>query len=93
MFVLSFLLGCAHLTPTGKQARELAPEVAVVGLAPSGGVLPEDVRRDAMAALEAGLSLASGLHTLLISENVVEQSGFSGTEEARENRHRDPSRS
>ena len=46
-------------------ALPFKPEVAVVGLAPSGGVLPEDVRRDAMAALESGLSLASGLHTLL----------------------------
>ena len=34
----------------------------------------------------------SGLHALLIAENVVEQSGFPGTEEARENRHRDPNR-
>ena len=46
-------------------ALPFKPEVAVVGLAPSGGVLPEDVRRDAMAALESGLSFASGLHTLL----------------------------
>ena len=41
------------------------PAVAVVGLAPSGGVLPDPLRRDALAALRAGLSLASGLHTQL----------------------------
>ena len=41
------------------------PEVAVVGLAPSGGRLPDPVRADALAALRAGLSLASGLHTRL----------------------------
>ena len=41
------------------------PEVAVVGLAPSGGRLPEPLRVDALAALQAGLSLASGLHTRL----------------------------
>ena len=41
------------------------PAVAVVGLAPSGGALPDPVRRDALAALQAGLSLASGLHTQL----------------------------
>lgn len=41
------------------------PEVAVVGLAPSGGRLPEPLRLDALAALNSGLSLASGLHTRL----------------------------
>ena len=41
------------------------PAVAVVGLAPSGGALPDPVRRDALAALQAGLSLASGLHRQL----------------------------
>ncbi|MEB3156520.1 MAG: DUF1611 domain-containing protein [Cyanobacteriota bacterium] len=44
-----------------------APEraVAVVGLAPSGGLLPTDLRDDLRAALQAGLSVASGLHTRL----------------------------
>jgi len=44
-----------------------APEraVAVVGLAPSGGALPVEMRADLLAALDAGLSLASGLHTPL----------------------------
>ena len=44
-------------------ALAYGPEVAVVGLAPSGGRLPEPLRLDALAALRAGLSLASGLHT------------------------------
>jgi uncharacterized NAD-dependent epimerase/dehydratase family protein len=44
-----------------------APErtVAVVGLAPAGGDLPAEMRDDLLEALDAGLSLASGLHTLL----------------------------
>ncbi|MFM7733219.1 MAG: DUF1611 domain-containing protein [Cyanobium sp.] len=42
-----------------------APVVAVVGLAPSGGRLSEEVRADVAAALRAGLSVASGLHTRL----------------------------
>ncbi len=37
--------------------------VAVVGLAPSGGQLPEAMRADLAAALRAGLCVASGLHT------------------------------
>ena len=47
-----------------------APEqaVAVVGLAPSGGGLPVEMRDDLLAALDAGLSLASGLHTPLASD-------------------------
>ncbi len=39
------------------------PEVAVVGLAPSGGQLAAAVRADLAAALRAGLSVASGLHS------------------------------
>ncbi|MGB1775502.1 MAG: DUF1611 domain-containing protein [Synechococcus sp.] len=44
------------------------PEVAVVGLAPSGGQLPPAMRRDVRAALQAGLHLASGLHTRLADD-------------------------
>lgn len=46
-------------------ALPYGPRVAVVGLAPSGGVLPEAMRADVLAALQAGLSIASGLHTRL----------------------------
>ena len=42
--------------------------VAVVGLAPSGGALPEEMRPDVLAALEAGMCLASGLHTRLAAD-------------------------
>jgi uncharacterized NAD-dependent epimerase/dehydratase family protein len=44
-------------------ALPYGPEVAVIGLAPSGGRLPEPVRADVAAALGAGLSVASGLHS------------------------------
>ena len=46
-----------------REALAYGPEVAVVGLAPSGGRLPEPVRADLAAALAAGLSVASGLHS------------------------------
>lgn len=47
------------------EALPLGPTVAVVGLAPSGGQLPQPLRRDLVAALRAGLNVASGLHTRL----------------------------
>ncbi len=50
---------------TMAEALEHQPEVAVVGLAPSGGRLPSEMRADITAGLRAGLSLASGLHTRL----------------------------
>ncbi|MGB5136119.1 MAG: DUF1611 domain-containing protein [Prochlorococcaceae cyanobacterium] len=45
------------------EALPFEPEVAVVGLAPSGGRLAPEVRADLAAALAAGLSVASGLHS------------------------------
>lgn len=47
------------------EALPYGPQVAVVGLAPSGGHLPEGMGADVAAALAAGLSLASGLHSRL----------------------------
>ncbi len=47
------------------EAMPLHPDVAVVGLAPSGGQLPAPVRGDVLAALQAGINIASGLHTRL----------------------------
>ncbi|MEO1002714.1 MAG: DUF1611 domain-containing protein [Cyanobacteria bacterium J06638_7] len=45
------------------QALPFDPQVAVVGLAPSGGQLEPAVRADLAAALRAGLSVACGLHS------------------------------
>jgi uncharacterized NAD-dependent epimerase/dehydratase family protein len=49
-------------------ALPYGPEVAVVGLAPSGGRLPAEMRSDVLQALRAGLSLASGLHSRLAED-------------------------
>lgn len=49
-------------------ALACGPEAAVVGLAPSGGRLPEEMEADVLLALEAGLNLASGLHTRLADD-------------------------
>ncbi len=45
--------------------------VAVVGLAPSGGILPPEMGGDLLLALQAGLNLASGLHSRLGDDPVL----------------------
>lgn len=49
-------------------ALPYGPEAAVVGLAPSGGRLPAEMEADVLQALEAGLNLASGLHSRLADD-------------------------
>jgi uncharacterized NAD-dependent epimerase/dehydratase family protein len=41
------------------------PDFCIVGIATAGGVLPQTVRADLIAAAEAGLSLVGGLHQCL----------------------------
>jgi len=53
------------------EALAHGPQVAVVGLAPSGGRLPPEVHADVAVALRAGLSVASGLHTRLGDDPVL----------------------
>ena len=65
---LDLITGISRQVPVVRNLDEAlahGPKVAVVGLAPSGGVLPDPLRVDVLAALKAGLSLASGLHTYL----------------------------
>ena len=50
------------------EALPYGPAVAVVGLAPSGGRLSPAVRADVAAALAAGLSVASGLHSRIADD-------------------------
>jgi uncharacterized NAD-dependent epimerase/dehydratase family protein len=61
--VVASLAEALPLLPSEPAQRDAV--VAVVGLAPSGGRLPAEVRADVAAALAAGLSVASGLHTRL----------------------------
>jgi uncharacterized NAD-dependent epimerase/dehydratase family protein len=44
---------------------EYKPEVLVIGIAPSGGAIPDEYWLEIKNALEAGMSLVNGLHTPL----------------------------
>ncbi len=55
----------------GAQGQGGERAVAVVGLAPSGGILPAEMGVDLLLALEAGLNLASGLHSRLGDDPVL----------------------
>ena len=68
---LEALTGIARAVPVVadmEAALAHGPAVAVVGLAPSGGRLPEAMRADVATGLRAGLCLASGLHSRLADD-------------------------
>jgi uncharacterized NAD-dependent epimerase/dehydratase family protein len=46
-------------------AREPRPDTLLIGIAPTGGRLPDNWRATILAAIEAGLDVHSGLHTFL----------------------------
>lgn len=49
------------------QARVLGANTMIVGVANAGGVMDEETVRDVVAALDAGMNVASGLHERLTS--------------------------
>lgn len=46
-------------------AMEYKPQILVIGIAPKGGILPDDYWHEIKDALSAGMSLVNGLHTPL----------------------------
>lgn len=67
---LSKLTGIARDVPivasTG-DALPYKPDVLIIGIAPSGGVLPDEWWQEIKQAVTAGLSIVNGLHTPLSS--------------------------
>lgn len=51
------------IVATVEQALAYAPDVLVIGIAPSGGVLPDEWLHEIKQAVAAGLSIVNGLHT------------------------------
>ncbi len=48
-----------------RDAMSCRPDAVLVGVAPTGGALPERMRQHLVETLRQGLSIVSGLHTLL----------------------------
>jgi uncharacterized NAD-dependent epimerase/dehydratase family protein len=59
-------LACdAPIVASVQEALTFHPEVLLIGIAPSGGVLPDPWFQEVKRAVAAGLSVANGLHTRL----------------------------
>jgi uncharacterized NAD-dependent epimerase/dehydratase family protein len=57
--------GSIPVVATLEEALAREPERLLIGIAPAGGALPEGWREVLLAAIDAGLDVYSGLHTLL----------------------------
>jgi len=61
------------------EAMDLRPDALLIGIAPIGGALPDRMRQHVVNALNNGLSIVSGLHTLLNQDeelaDLAERSG------------------
>lgn len=55
----------APIVASVEEALAYQPDVLAIGIAPSGGSLPEEWRQELKGAIAAGVSVANGLHTHL----------------------------
>ncbi len=55
------------------EALAYQPEILAIGIAPSGGQLPQEWREELGQALRAGLSLVNGLHTPMAQDPQFQQ--------------------
>ncbi|MEL6548412.1 MAG: DUF1611 domain-containing protein, partial [Myxococcota bacterium] len=70
--------GIPCVTSVEAVLRGESPDVCVVGVATPGGVLPDKLRADLIAAAEHGLSLVSGLHTFLNDDPEIREAARRG---------------
>lgn len=66
--VLPYLADDAPIVASVEAGLVHNPTSLLVGIAPAGGGLPPDFRREIAAALRAGLEVVSGLHTILADD-------------------------
>jgi len=72
---------------TASEARAAGARTLVIGIAPVGGALPDHWIPDLLAALQAGLDLASGLHQKLADLPVIAASARSHGRQLHDVRH------
>jgi uncharacterized NAD-dependent epimerase/dehydratase family protein len=53
------------------EALAYGPQVAIIGLAPRGGKMDEDVRGQVLECIEAGMDIVNGLHDCLADDEEV----------------------
>ncbi|HEY9618072.1 MAG TPA: DUF1611 domain-containing protein [Microcoleaceae cyanobacterium] len=73
---LTELTGVAKSAPivaTVAEALAYQPDVLAIGIAPSGGALPDEWRQEIKQAVAQGLSIANGLHTQLATDPELNQ--------------------
>lgn len=58
----------APIVSSVTEAFPYQPDVLAIGIAPTGGALPEEWRQEVKQAIAAGLSIANGLHTRLMDD-------------------------
>ncbi|MGB3293040.1 MAG: DUF1611 domain-containing protein [Phormidesmis sp.] len=66
------------IVPSLQAALSLDPTVLAIGLAPSGGILPEPWYAEVKQAVKAGLSVMNGLHTQMNQDAEIAGSIASG---------------
>jgi uncharacterized NAD-dependent epimerase/dehydratase family protein len=63
------------------EAMKTAPDSLLLGIAPRGGALPAEWRRTVLSAIDNGLNVISGLHTLLGDDpEIADRARRSGVE-------------
>lgn len=58
----------APIVASTQEAIEYQPNVLAIGIAPSGGALPEPWRQEVKQAVAAGMSVMNGLHTSMADD-------------------------
>ena len=74
IFTLTGIDRDSPIVSSVQAALALKPTVLAIGLAPSGGVLPEPWYAEVKQAVKAGLSVMNGLHTQMNQDPAIAQS-------------------
>jgi uncharacterized NAD-dependent epimerase/dehydratase family protein len=63
--------GDIPIVGTIEEAMRFSPDTLLIGIAPRGGLLPSEWRETIIAAIEGGLNVISGLHSMLAEDSEI----------------------